>query len=390
MKLPYELMENEILLRLPVKYLLRFRCVSKEWCRLIDSNEFGKKHWRRMIECNKRSVIFSGYDVGKFYLADFEALDGGGDAVEINGPLGALVSGAVFFGAANGLVCVAKDMMNELFIFNPSTRKGRKIPSAPADFPRSRDSSEFVQCGFGYDHVNDDYKIVKIGESCFRFSGMKVIVYSLKSDSWKRIQDVPSNVQLIGDRGIFANGALHWFAVKDPANFSEDFVSFDLGLEQFKEVPLPPNATPRRSMFPVEESLGILYKYRGSRVDLWLMNTSGAGDLWSKALSLKQPGPLGSFTYFRPITFSESRKSVLLEVDSTKLVWYEINRKAAKHVWIRGIPINFESYLYTESLLQFTNDNQDKPLQKPSQDNQDKKQHKNRDDFLSKGFKLRM
>lgn len=142
MSLPYELID-QVLFRLPVKPLLRFRCVSKGWCSLIDSNAFVKKHLKRMIECNTRGVIISGYG-GKFYLADFESLDGAGDdavVVPLNGPLQALLSGAQFYGDANGLVCLAKNQMNELLIVNPSTRKARKIPGAPADFPRSFDCS---------------------------------------------------------------------------------------------------------------------------------------------------------------------------------------------------------------------------------------------------------
>ncbi|KAK1368163.1 F-box domain-containing protein [Heracleum sosnowskyi] len=292
--------------------------------------------------------IINGYG-GKFYLADFESLEGGGDddavAVPVDGPLKTLLSGAEFFGAANGLVCLAKNQMNELLILNPSTRKAREIPTAPADFPRSFDCSEIGLCGFGYDHVNDDYKIVKIAECNVKFHGIMVIVYSLKTNSWKRIQNVPaSDTQFLGDRGVFANGALHWFTIKGVMDFS-NIVSFDLGLEQFKEIPFPPNGTSGRSLVPVEESLGVLYKY-SSRVDVWLMNNSGVGNLWTKALSLKQAGPLGSFSFARPVAFSKSRKNVLLEV---------------------------------------TEDKKDKPLQKPPHDKQGKKQQKKRSALATVG-----
>lgn len=390
MSLPEELIDL-VLFRLPVKPLLRFRCVSKGWCSLIDSKAFVKKHHKRMIECNTRGVIINGYGE-EFYLTDFESLNSGADdavAVPIDGPLKTLLSGAECFGVVNGLLCLAKNQMNELLIFNPSTRKARKIPSAPAEFPRSFDFSEIGLCGFGYDHVNDDYKIVKIAECNVKFRGIMVIVYSLKTNSWKRIQNVPSsNTQFLGDRGKFANGALHWFTIKDVMEYS-NIVSFDLVLEQFKEIPFPPNGTFARSLVSVEESLGILYKY-STRVDVWLMNNTGVGNLWSKALTLKQTGPLGSFSYVRPLAFSKSHKNVLLEVDYSKLVWYDLKRKKVKKVRIRGIPINFESYLYTECLLQLTEDEEDKPSQKSSHDKQGKKQQKKRDDFLSRGFKLRL
>ncbi|KDO58140.1 hypothetical protein CISIN_1g042865mg [Citrus sinensis] len=51
---------TEILSRLPVNPLLRFRCVSKTFCGLIDSRYFIKLHMNRSIETNSNlSLIFS-------------------------------------------------------------------------------------------------------------------------------------------------------------------------------------------------------------------------------------------------------------------------------------------------------------------------------------------
>ena len=90
MAFPSELLD-EILYRLPVKHLLRCKCVSKEWCSLIDSTPFAKKHLKRALEGNEDGLIIN--ERGKFYLAeDFKPnLDGGDSheavAVEINDPL---------------------------------------------------------------------------------------------------------------------------------------------------------------------------------------------------------------------------------------------------------------------------------------------------------------
>lgn len=63
------------------------------------------------------------------------------------------------FGAAYGLVYAAKNEMNNIFLFTPSTRNARKLPSAPGEFPRSFHMVKTSIFGFGYDHVNDDYKV---------------------------------------------------------------------------------------------------------------------------------------------------------------------------------------------------------------------------------------
>ncbi|XP_063943171.1 F-box protein CPR1-like [Daucus carota subsp. sativus] len=162
--------------------------------------------------------------------------------------------------------------MNEFFVFNPSTRKSRKIPSAPAEFPHSFQRTETSLCGFGYDSVNDDYKIVKIAECYFQFHGKMVIVYSLKTNSWKHILNVPAHTtRFFGDWGMSASGALHWLAIDNPINGSHIIVGFDLGLEQFKKLPAPALEGPinTRCVVSVGSSLWILDEYPDSHRDMW-------------------------------------------------------------------------------------------------------------------------
>lgn len=85
MSLPNELID-EILCRVPVKYLIRCRCVSKEWCSIIDSNAFIETHSKRTSECNlDRGVVISGDGIGKVFLTDVEALrDENVDVIELD------------------------------------------------------------------------------------------------------------------------------------------------------------------------------------------------------------------------------------------------------------------------------------------------------------------
>lgn len=152
-------------------------------------------------------------------------------------------------------------------------------------------------------------------------------------------------------------------------------MGFDLGLGQFHEVPFPAiNGTfvnfNSRSVASFGGSyLCILDNYPDSRMDGWLMNDNGAENLWYNAFSVEQPGTLRSFRFLRPVTFSKSRKEVLLEVDSAKLVWYDPERKTVKNINIQGMPNKFKSHLYAESLLRLA---KDKEPQKPPQDKQQK------------------
>ena len=382
MSLPCEMLD-EILIRLPVKDLLRARCVSKGWCSLIDSTPFVKRHLS--ANAGAGSLLIRGSaGIGNFYLASFNAAQDEATALEINDPLKTLLVGARIQGAANGLVCVSKNNINQLFLINPATNKSRMIPSAPQEFPRSFYYNESSVCGFGYDHINDDYKVVKIADCFIQFRGIMAIVYSLKTNSWKRIHNVPSNTRFTRDSGAFADGALYWLGINNPVDINDtcckDFlVVFDLGLDQFKEILIPAMKGPvvsfsTRCVDSDGRSLCIIDSYPDCHTDLWLMNNSGAEIPWSKLLSVEnhrtQP-----FRFFRPVYFSRSGESVLLEVDNSKLVWYDLGKKAVKNFLIRGIPNKFSSHVYTESLVKLT---EDKLLQKPSQDKPEIKQQKRR------------
>ncbi|WOG85439.1 hypothetical protein DCAR_0104628 [Daucus carota subsp. sativus] len=368
---------GEVLCRVPVKPLLRFRCVSKDWCSLIDSNVFAKKHIRTALEFGTGGGLIVNDEAGRCYVVDSEGVDVGSDeavAVGIKDPLMSLIHGAEVLGAANGLCCVAKSEMSNILLFNPMTRKGREILVVPAPI-----------CGFGYDPVNDDYKVVKIAEGKTQFF---VFVYSLKTNSWKRVLNVPSKVSFLSKWGVFAGGALYWLASKNPGKGLDTIVSFDLGLEQFKGVPLPPADnkivnTNSRFMVPVGELLCIFDSYPNHSIDVWLMNKNGSENPWYKAFTVKQPRRHGS-EFLRPLAFSKSQTVLLLQVGNTKLMWYDLEKKTFKNVGIRGIRMNFYAYLYNESLLQLAEDKppqkplQDKTIQKPSQDEQQKKQQKKR------------
>ncbi|KAK1392364.1 hypothetical protein POM88_011420 [Heracleum sosnowskyi] len=194
MSLPAE-MTDEVLCRLPVKPLLRFRCVSKGWCSLIDNNAFAKKQLKNTLACNagQRLVINKFGGDKKFYLAGFDSLDDESASIlEIDDPLKSFFSDAQLI------------------------------------------------CGFGFDEVNDDFKVVMIAECYVQFRGLIAMVYSLKTDVWTRIQDVPSNLRFINIRGFFASRCLHWMAIEDRTNGKEVIVGFDLELQQFKDVPFPP------------------------------------------------------------------------------------------------------------------------------------------------------
>jgi hypothetical protein len=119
----------EILSRLPVKPLLRFRCVSKPWLALIDSPEFIKLHLKQSLKTNTNlSLILSD---GYLYSSDFDSLD---RAIELDHPLKTPHYGTEILGSCNGLLCLS-NKKEDVALWNPSTRKYKKLPVTMMEFP---------------------------------------------------------------------------------------------------------------------------------------------------------------------------------------------------------------------------------------------------------------
>ncbi|KAK1367167.1 hypothetical protein POM88_042728 [Heracleum sosnowskyi] len=381
----------QILDRLPVKILLRIRSVCKPWCSLIDSPRFVKAHLKRSIECKTNTgVIIRGFLA---YSVDFDSLDDT-TAIEISEPLRTLLRGTGLVGSCNGLLCLYQ-RKTDIYLWNPATRKCKELPTAPTDFIRPFDIDPSFLCGFGYDAVNDDYKVLRILHPDRRdLAGSKVIVYSLKSNSWKRLQDISNHFILVRYWGIFMGGALHWITVKTLGSEScLSILAFDLATENCREVPMPavqyknPN---KLSLCIFAESLCVLILYPSIRMDVWSMKEYGIGNSWCKLFSLEHTQLVSSSISVRPVAYSKCRSDVLVEVVDKKVMWYNLERKTIRTVNIANMPDVFHDLeVYTESLVPpdyIFSCNGEQQQEKKKQPQQQRR--KERDGFLSKGFKL--
>ncbi|XP_074352944.1 F-box protein CPR1-like [Apium graveolens] len=293
--------------------------------------------------------------------------------------------------------CSACIIRSQRFSY-PATRKCKMLPTPPADFRRPFNLDRSSQlCGFGYDGVNDDYKVVRIfqpGGRSLSAVGSKVTVYRLKTNSWKQLKNISSDFQFIEPWGVFICGALHWVTFKTQERCFV-ILAFDLGVETYSEVPFPEVEHKYPNQFTLalfDESLCLLEFNPFVRIDIWKMNDYGVENTWCKVFSLDHPKIIRSCMAVRPIIYSKNRRDVLLELDK-KVIWYNLEKKKVKTLKIPDLPDMFDLDAYTQSLVSpdYNCSSDGKHLQNHQHKKKKKQQERknnNRDTFLAKGFKF--
>ncbi|XP_026428761.1 F-box protein CPR1-like [Papaver somniferum] len=162
-----------------------------------------------------------------------------------------------FLPACNGLVRVyltpEKWGDAEFYIWNPSTKVYKNIPTAP-DVDYEEIDEETDGHGFFYNYKIENYKLIRdvIKAVINRDSKCSnVDVYTLGSNSWRSIQGIPYHLYHKRAFEVIFHGALHWLAL----TFEKDFVllRFNINNEIFEEVALPEVLMPYLEQ-PLEEN----------------------------------------------------------------------------------------------------------------------------------------
>ncbi|MBA0853580.1 hypothetical protein Goshw_019422 [Gossypium schwendimanii] len=204
----------EILGCLSVKDLLRFKCVSKLWCSWIEDPYFIKLHLSYSLKTNTNRSLILHHSRYQIFSVNYDSPKTKQlEQLEQNKNIQIL-------GSCNGLLAV-EEQNGRIFLWNPSTRKCQVLPSPKIVFsPPPAFYSCSTYSGFGYDPVSDDYKLVLIVQllgTYEEYLRSEAKVYSLRSNSWRRIKDYFC-FYFISERqlGVVANNVLHLLAYKIP------------------------------------------------------------------------------------------------------------------------------------------------------------------------------
>ncbi|ONI26433.1 hypothetical protein PRUPE_1G024400 [Prunus persica] len=282
--LPPELI-LDILLRLPPKDLIRSLCVSKA----CDNNTSGTA-----VKAEKPFKFPDAYDV-----------------LRLSGH------------SVHGLFCIHSKDGRYIALWNPSIQKLKKIPlptfgPSYSEWFSKRKRNHLY--GLGYDSVNDDYKLVGM---VVDDRSVQVQIYSLKSNSWKRIQNGPlfSNISLGRPRIMFCNGAMSWLIVNNEVDGNR-YIIQTLNL-----------ATIIRTVSL--EVLGgclCLCVYVPTGHAVWIMKEYGVTESWTLLYCLENEAVPSGVGYFsKPLVLSKNGEMVLTH-NGRGFFWYDLRNKSFKQV----------------------------------------------------------
>ncbi|KAL6198969.1 hypothetical protein ACLB2K_028757 [Fragaria x ananassa] len=354
---PQELI-HDVLIRLPIKPLVKCTSVCKSWRTIIKDPTFILTHLTHKRSFNTQNAthllllhtVF-GEDLyhvlGKPHIEGFKEdlyslhYDNSafGEYCKIEFPIGLkqiLVNQCFrMVASCNGLVCPSDDL--ELYaysfvLWNPCVRKYVILPEPLVKYCSHGGYEATI--GLGYDAVANDFKVVRLAtliDVNERVYDCPTIaqVYSLAKGCWSRLRSDLPPCQICGcSSQAFVNGVLHWLALRlTDGAYSYFVLTFDVGVESFGEMMLPKNfkldgsLALRLSVSGDKKSIALFARCQSvtdSFLDIWLMGEYCVEKSWTKLMILAPQGPERSLP--GALCFRKSGEVVLAREDDLELV----------------------------------------------------------------------
>ncbi|XP_028788272.1 F-box/kelch-repeat protein At3g06240-like [Neltuma alba] len=369
--LPEDLM-TEIMARLPVKSLLRFKCVAKSWHALITDPSFINKHLEQSYTISKNRCFKLMFQSNPYtppsismlsnreeprLVQDFELPFSEKDLnlrwISVCGQCDGIFSLRLYLYRSSRS---NDDEQRRLILWNPATKEVKVVPASQH---QSKIKGAFdAVFGFGFDPITKDYKIVGFPNRPQeeQEQSAAVEVYNLSMNSWRTIDVVAPSFEFFSSSYMnrsYLNGAHHWLA-NDDYNIDKLIVSFEYSKEVFGIIELPPEANLSRFsnvLSIVDGSLAIFANYfsyalNEHHVEIWVMNEYGIESSWTKKFKI------GSLTAIENILGFWGDNEILVECAGKLILYNPWNQQGRKFQIHFGTTMSLMMMVdYVESLL---------------------------------------
>ncbi|XP_027149957.1 F-box/kelch-repeat protein At3g23880-like [Coffea eugenioides] len=376
----------QIFTRLPVRSLGRLSCVSKSWHSLIFSPNLVKSHYKRCTEDKEnehhRIMFFKvelehderlgyGFELGvNFRLRQFGcSLHSAFSCVlpkkiEVTNDFIISIPVEKFryyinktWGSCRGLVLIMVEG-ESMLLWNPATRNYRELPDSGIKKEHKLPGSSRLSCGIGYDESNDDFKVLVLSSVGGMRNETLAKVYSWKTDSWKKIEDLKYSLIELG--GCYClNGIFHFIAY-DPQsrgiwNIASErkIVGLDLANDIFKEIELPEEVITNCTwkIGTLRGCLSLFLYSGGNQVDVWLMKEYGVRESWSKVVVVPCFQYPDGNVFSKPLILSENGQLLFVTGPRPKLGVYDPNENSLHYSQFINLEYHYEVDVCVESLI---------------------------------------
>ncbi|XP_054778171.1 putative F-box protein At1g32420 [Prosopis cineraria] len=293
---PYPYLADEIirniLIRLPVKSLIRFQCVCKHWKNVIKSASFVADHLH--ISALRDPLLLLHYSAVRSNSRYCVMLDYKFRVLELL-PSPLISQKVTIISSSNGLLCaqihIESQVLPSLLLWNPATREARLVPH-PVN-----NHIGYFKLGFGFSSIVNDYKIVMFYYD-YKVEAKRVVVYSLSTCSWREIKVVNLGGLSLDFPTITLHGAIFWRGYRLGGGVGDwIIVSFGIAMEVFTLITPPPKVGFHscRSLTVYENKLALFSRAKSENndsfvIDLWVMEEgtgeSGKKKGWNKIYSI--------------------------------------------------------------------------------------------------------
>ncbi|KAG5631155.1 hypothetical protein H5410_002872 [Solanum commersonii] len=366
-----------ILLSLPVKSLMRFKCIFKTWYILIRSSTFINVH----LNCSKTAkeefiILKRSLQEDPFQHKTTLSFLFGDDLKPVSPDLDVPYLASTFannydqfIGPCHGLIALV-NMVNTI-LFNPATRNYRLLPPCPSDVPQGfRCSVDGV--GFGFDSMANDYKVVRISkvynDPPYRdpySREQKVEVYDMSTDFWRELENIDQDMPRIywaPCSMVFYKSACYWLAIGSKDKMI--ILYFDMGTEIFNTINMPDTCNsyngPHYGLVVLRDSITMLrypnpnpeYDPAQDLMQIWIMKEYGLYDSWMKIYTIRPlliESPLLIWKDY--VMLCESREGSLIS--------YDLKLDKIQEFNLQGCSTSLRAICYTESMIQIPCESKD-------------------------------